>query len=182
MIQVEPLNERNLAGAGRCDGLFTVTGRLELAAEADVLRYSVVSVPPYDKRYPAEPVDYPAWIGAPEREVFLATLDGHVAGEMRILRYWNGYAYIDDLVVDRAFRRRGVGRALIEQAKAWAREQGLPGVMLETQNNNLAGCALYTQCGFTLAGFDRFLYCALHPGTEEIALYWYWFAASAPGG
>jgi streptothricin acetyltransferase len=45
--------------------------------------------------------------------------------------------------------------------------------MLETQNDNVPACLFYERCGFTLAGFDRNLYRALRPDTEEIALYWY---------
>jgi streptothricin acetyltransferase len=182
MIRVEALNARNLPDAGRCDGLFTVDGRLVLSAEADRLRYTVVRMPSYEKRYPAEPLDVAAWIGDPGRAVYLAYLDGQVAGEMRILRYWNRYAYIDDIVVHRPLRRRGVGRALLDRARQWAQEQSLAGVMLETQNNNLAACRLYAACGFELAGFDRLLYRGLHPGTEEVALYWYWTCGDASAG
>jgi streptothricin acetyltransferase len=182
MIQVKVAEALNLPDAGRCDGQFTVEGRLVLSAEQDVLSYKVDSLPPYEKRYPAEAIDYAAWIGNPDRAMFLAYLDEQVAGEMRISRSWNGFAYIDDIVVDRQFRRLGVGRELIEQAKQWSQAHGLAGVMLETQNNNLAGCRLYARSGFVLAGFDRFLYRALHPGTEEIALYWYWLPEVSPAG
>jgi RimJ/RimL family protein N-acetyltransferase len=44
----------------------------------------------------------------------------------------------------------------------------------------VAACRLYESCGFQLAGFDRCLYQGRHPGTAEIALYWYLvFAAAA---
>jgi streptothricin acetyltransferase len=66
------------------------------------------------------------------------------------------------------------------QAIGWARERGLPGVMLESQNIPLAGtfrngaaCRLYESCGFVLGGFDSYLYRGVMPGTREIALYWY---------
>jgi streptothricin acetyltransferase len=71
------------------------------------------------------------------------------------------------------FRRQGIGRRLIEQAIDWAKARGLPGLMLETQNNNVAGCHLYEACGFHLGGFDQDLYRAIDPNTTEIALYWY---------
>jgi streptothricin acetyltransferase len=47
--------------------------------------------------------------------------------------------------------------------------------MLETQNTNVAACLFYRRCGFELGGFDRFLYHAIHPDSDEIALYWYMF-------
>ena len=70
-------------------------------------------------------------------------------------------------------RNQGVGHALMQKAITWARQKGFPGMMLETQNINVAGCRLYESCGFRLGGFHRHLYGGLHPGTDEIALYWY---------
>jgi ribosomal protein S18 acetylase RimI-like enzyme len=75
--------------------------------------------------------------------------------------------------VEPEYRGEGIGRALIECAIAWAKEKGLPGIMLETQDNNVPACRLYARCGFTLRGFDTHLYKALDPDTDEIALYWY---------
>jgi streptothricin acetyltransferase len=86
---------------------------------------------------------------------------------------WNRFAIIWDIAVDPPFRRRGIGRRLIEQATAWARARDLPGVMLETQHINVAACRLYESCGFILEGFDACLYRGAMPGTREIALFWY---------
>lgn len=66
-----------------------------------------------------------------------------------------------------------IGQALMERAVEWAKSKGFPGMMLETQSNNVAACRLYERCGFMLGGFDSYLYKALDPGTDEIALYWY---------
>ena len=30
----------------------------------------------------------------------------------------------------------------------------MPGIMLETQNNNVAACKFYEKCGFVIGGFD----------------------------
>jgi streptothricin acetyltransferase len=179
MISVEELTASNLGDAGRCDGAFEVSARLVISAGAGKLAYTVAAVPPYEKRYPAEAVDYAGYIGQPDRVVYLAYVDGRTAGEMRLCRWWNRFGYVEDIVVDRPFRRRGVGGALIGRAKQWAQRTGLPGMMLETQDNNVAACRLYARCGFELAGFDRRLYQGLHPGTDEIALYWYWIVEDA---
>jgi len=81
--------------------------------------------------------------------------------------------YLEDITVKTAYRRQGIGRALVNRAIDWTRSRQLPGIMLETQNNNVAACRFYERCGFELGGFDRHLYGALHPDTREIALYWY---------
>jgi streptothricin acetyltransferase len=100
-------------------------------------------------------------------------VDGQLAGQIRVFKNWNAYAYIDDIAVEPGYRGQGVGRALMERAIAWAKSKGFPGMMLETQNNNVAGCRLYERCGFELCGFDTHLYKAVDPGTDEVALYWY---------
>lgn len=174
MITIEEINPHNLQDADRCDGAFLVDAKLNLSAENGHITYTPVNVPPYEKRYPLDEVDFTTYLASPDRTVFFAYIDGAIAGQIRLRRWWNHYGYIEDIVVDRRYRRLGVGRALIQQAIEWARQKQLPGIMLETQNNNLAGCRLYESCGFELAGFDRCLYQGIDPASDEIALYWYY--------
>ena len=54
-------------------------------------------------------------------------------------------------------RRRGVGRALVEDVIGFAREQGADRVTLCTQTENAAALALYASAGFTDAG-RRFVF------------------------
>ncbi len=178
-ITLQQLDEQNFRDVNRCDGTFTVDARLVLQAENDVIHYTVVSVPSYQKRYPAEELDYPTYLHHPDKAIFCAYADGQLAGQVIVRKYWNRFAYIDDIAVDVSFRRLGVGRALLQHAVTWARARQLAGVMLETQNNNIAGCRLYESCGFKLGGFDRYLYQGLQPDTDEVALYWYLLFAEA---
>ena len=177
---IQPVDEQNFGDVNRCDGAFTIDSRLVLHAANDVIRYTIVSVPPYAKRYPAEELDYPTYLYHPAKAIFCAYADGQLAGQVIVRKFWNGYAYIDDIVVDVKFRRLGVGRALVQAVVTWAKDRQLAGVMLETQNNNIAACRLYESCGFQLGGFDRFLYHGLNPDTEEIALYWYLLFNAVP--
>ncbi|MBP1692388.1 MAG: streptothricin acetyltransferase [Chloroflexi bacterium] len=173
-ITIEEINPRNIQDADRCDAAFTVEAKLVLSAENDRIHYSTVRIPSYLKRYPLDSIDLSTYINNPDKAVFFAYVDGRIAGQIRLCRYWNRYAYIEDIVVDTKYRRQGVGRGLIRQGIRWAIEKQLPGVMLETQNNNIAACCLYASCGFELAGFDRCLYQGINPETDEIALYWYY--------
>jgi streptothricin acetyltransferase len=61
----------------------------------------------------------------------------------------------------------------MDLAVAWAKAQGLAGLTLETQSNNVPACRFYSRYGFTLGGYDRLLYRALDRDTREVALYWY---------
>jgi streptothricin acetyltransferase len=152
---------------------FEVKSKLILQAENGSIRYTVVDVPPYTKQYDPEKVELESYVDHPDGVVFFAWHAEEAIGQIRLRRYWNGYAYIEDLAVEPEYRGEGIGRALIECAIAWAKEKGLPGIMLETQDNNVPACRLYARCGFTLRGFDTHLYKALDPDTDEIALYWY---------
>jgi streptothricin acetyltransferase len=172
-LTIQQLDEQNFGDVNRCDGTFTVDSKLVSHAENDVIRYTVVSVPPYQKRYPPEELDYPTYLNHPDKTIFFAYADGQLAGQVIVRKNWNHYAYIKDIVVDVDFRRLGVGRALLQRTVAWAKAKQLAGIMLETQNNNVAACRLYESCGFKLGSFDRYLYQGLHVGVAEIALYWY---------
>jgi streptothricin acetyltransferase len=173
-ITIHEIDQNNIQDANHCDGAFIINAKLILSAENDQIHYTIVQVPPFQKCYPRDAVDYSAYICNPDKTVFFAYMDGQIAGQIRLCRWWNHYAYIEDIVVDRGFRRQGVGRALIQQAIHWASEKHFPGIMLETQNNNISGCRLYESCGFELGGFDRCLYQGILPNTDEIALYWYY--------
>ena len=173
VITIEELDQRNLQDVHRTGTTFTVDSELVLQAEDGVIRYAVTPIPPYHKHYAPDEIDHASYVGHPDRAVFLAYVDGEPAGQIRLRRNWNHYAYVEDIVVDVHFRKRGVGRALMERAIEWAKAKHLPGIMLETQNNNVAACQLYERCGFVLGGFDRYLYKGITPDTEESALYWY---------
>ena len=54
--------------------------------------------------------------------------------------------------VDRDWRGRGVGTALVRAAIDWARGQGLHKLCLEVFPHNAAGIAMYAKCGFVEEG------------------------------
>ncbi|MBI3731926.1 MAG: GNAT family N-acetyltransferase [Chloroflexi bacterium] len=60
-----------------------------------------------------------------------------------------GFLFVDELYVLRAFRRRGVARALLQRIKALARERGLAGVRLLVRPENDAARRLYREDGFS---------------------------------
>lgn len=108
-----------------------------------------------------------------ERMIALARVDGQVAGYLVCLRGWNQCAEIHRLEVDRQHRMHGVARRLVDAARGWAGEQGLPALRLKTQADNVPACRFYARYGFTLAGADRMLYRWLDGPQDETALFWY---------
>ena len=149
----------------------TVTSRLLLGIENEKLVYTIVPVPAYEKDYAAEDVDYGFDEGG--ATIFFAEVDGKIAGRIKMMKWWNQFGYVEDLVVNPEYRGMGIGRKLLERGIQWARENNYPGVMLETQDNNVPACMLYQSCGFVLSGFDRNVYKAINPDAKETALYWY---------
>jgi GNAT superfamily N-acetyltransferase len=77
------------------------------------------------------------------------------------------------IAVERTKRRTGAAQKLMAAAHVWARSVNAPGLRLETQNVNVSACLFYRHYGFTLGGYDRFLYNAL-PEKDEVALFWYY--------
>ncbi len=110
--------------------------------------------------------------------LYLAVEDSHTGKLVALLdmerERWRDTATIWNLMVDRAYRRQGVGRELIGRAIAWAREQGLRAIMLETQTNNLAACRFYHALGFKLCGLDDHFYSNDDIGAQEVAIFWWY--------
>jgi GNAT superfamily N-acetyltransferase len=150
---------------------FMVEARLVLGMVDEELIYTVAPVEPYERDIPAEDTEYGFDDAGPT--IFFAEVDGKLAGRIKMLQWWNRFAYVDDLVVNPEFRGLGLGRKLLERGIQWARDHRFPGVMLETQDDNVPACTLYQSCGFVLRGFDRDVYKAIHSNTRETALYWY---------
>jgi len=126
----------------------------------------------YDKDYPGLELDYSQYINSRKRAIFLAYIDNECVGRIILRENWNKYCYVEDIAVARDYRRMGIGKKLIETAVKWAKEQKMPGFMLETQDVNLAACKLYASCGFILGGVDTMLY-GNGPNKGEKALFWY---------
>lgn len=82
---------------------------------------------------------------------------------------WHQRLILWFLYIAPAWRRRGVGRALIERVEQHGREIGATHVWLETSNVNVPGVAAYNRLGYALVGADRLYYGAYMPG--ESALY-----------
>ena len=105
-------------------------------------------------------------------DVFVAESDGHVVGYI-VLRCerWNRRGVITDLYVDRAYRGRGIGRALIDVIDSAARGAGMNRMWVETQDVNAPALRFYLAAGFVLGGLDTTLYDPATPAGREIALY-----------
>ena len=89
---------------------------------------------------------------------FMGTNPAGIAILIRIpkLDARQGYLYLDELHVLHPYRRRGVGRALLERSIELAAEHGLRGLRLLTRIDNAPARRLYESVGF--AGNETFFY------------------------
>lgn len=171
-IQIQKVNSENKNQVDNFDRKFTVKEKIALSMENGNLIYSIIPVSTYEKGYDEEEsVAIDSFIDNDEKIIFFAFVDGQLAGQIKMIKWWNQFAWIDDLVVNPQFRSLGVGKSLIAEAVRWSKEKRFPGIMLETQDDNVAACHLYQSCGFVLGGFDKFTFKNIKP--NEIALFWY---------
>ena len=90
-------------------------------------------------------------------QLFVAEVEGQVAGfgcvwlEREPESYLTSlapYAYISDLVVLPAYRRQGLGSALLAQAEAFAKEQEARALRINVLARNEGAKGVYHQAGF----------------------------------
>jgi GNAT superfamily N-acetyltransferase len=79
-------------------------------------------------------------------------------------------ALLWDIRVAPSSRGRGVGRALLAAAEAWAQSRDARWLEVETQNINAPACRFYERNGFVLRAVDPFAYPTL---PSETQLLWY---------
>jgi ribosomal protein S18 acetylase RimI-like enzyme len=65
-------------------------------------------------------------------------LNEECVGQIILRRNWNKYCFIEDIAVSSEHRKKSIGKKLIDLAINWAKTNGMQGLMLETQDNNLS--------------------------------------------
>ena len=85
-------------------------------------------------------------------KVFVAVLEGAVVGYVHANSYDVLYAphmkNIMGIAVSASCKRRGIGRALLEQVEAWAARDGAAGIRLVSGSERLDAHAFYRSCGY----------------------------------
>ncbi|MFQ6099956.1 MAG: GNAT family N-acetyltransferase [Anaerolineae bacterium] len=88
-------------------------------------------------------------------DVLVAEIDGHVVGFLALsfVPALSGLrALIDDLAVDPAYRRQGIGAALVEAAIQRADRRGATHLLVDTSRGDPAARDFYQACGFEAGG------------------------------
>jgi len=113
----------------------------------------------YEKRFPLPSM----MIGYYQRVLgtglsFKAVEDDAFIGLTIADTQWNGIAIVWELHVDPSYRRRGIGRALLEAVEDAARSKGLRMVSIEVQSTNVPALDFYRACGYEVGAIDTAFY------------------------
>lgn len=100
----------------------------------------------------------------PDHKTFVAVVNGQIAGMAGMTKNYSYeqndiYVRVIALVVNHAFRKKGVGKKLMETSEAWAKEIGANAVLLNCGNREerTAARQFYQQIGYEIksSGFAK---------------------------
>lgn len=83
--------------------------------------------------------------------LFFLLKDGQIAGMLTVGTYCSptgGKAWIEDVVVDEAFRGQGLSKLLVAHAISFVKQRNIPLLMLTSNPKRIAANKLYQAMGF----------------------------------
>ena len=103
---------------------------------------------------------FDAHLDDPDQALFVAELDGAVAGLVRVQAFERPeiadvpaltprrYAMVQELVVAQSHQRRGIATRLMAETHRWARDRGLTEIQLTVYDFNQPALRLYDKLGY----------------------------------
>ena len=92
---------------------------------------------------------------------FVAEENGVILGTLTLVTYripTGKKAWIEDVVVEKNGRGKGIGKLLLEHAMQFAAEQGIPKIDLTSNPTRVAANELYKKIGFQLRDTNVYRY------------------------
>lgn len=87
--------------------------------------------------------------------IFGVKIDGEIVGWMTVgMESWNNRLRVYELLVLEQYRKRGIGKILLDKAKQIAKQKHCRAIVLETQTNNANAIEFYKKQGFEFDGLD----------------------------
>ena len=95
--------------------------------------------------------DFAYYFAGNEDLICIAEVNGAVIGflSMEVHREETDYIYLDDFSVDKEYRGRGIGTAMLKEAEQYARRLAIDTLVLHVEKNNAAARRLYERHGFS---------------------------------
>ncbi len=117
----------------------------------------ILILPFFSKSHPFVSKTMLSWIRDENSDYLVAEVNGAIVGFLSIKRALSpdlpifkrtGSALIDSCVVDEEHRRKGIAKALFEEAREWAKGKGIDTVQLMVWSKNKSAIDLYRSLGF----------------------------------
>jgi len=104
----------------------------------------------------------------------VAEEDGRLIGFLDVeIESWRSVARVWNLLVDKQYRRQGIGTELMKKAKEFAREKDCRAMTVETQTTNWPALNFYLKMGFQICAVDDHFYTNHDLERKEVALFLY---------
>jgi DNA-binding MarR family transcriptional regulator/N-acetylglutamate synthase-like GNAT family acetyltransferase len=92
---------------------------------------------------------------AARERCWIAEVDGEAVGSVFVVKQARATAKLRLLIVEPKARGRGLGKRLVQECIAFARDKGYRRLVLWTQSNLAAARAIYQGCGFRLVKTEK---------------------------
>jgi streptothricin acetyltransferase len=171
-IVISPLKDELIEDINQTNDSFKVFGKLVPSFQSGKWSFEEkLFDETKDIRFPDDKLDWSQYINREDKALFLAYKNNQCIGQIRIVKDWNRFCYIENIATKKEYRGSGVGALLLKKAEEWAKQRKLIGMSLEAQDDNLGACRFYVKQGFILGGVDT-LKQSYNPHIET-TLYWY---------
>lgn len=171
-IMITPLTKDLVEDINMTNDYFTLYGKVVPSLQSGKWSYTEVL---FDKtretRFPDDKLEWSQYINQEDKALFLAYINNVCIGQIRIIKDWNRFCYIENIATKKDYRGSGVGTLLLNKAEEWAKQRNLIGMSLEAQDDNLGACRFYVKQGFILGGVDTLK--QSYNSDIETTLYWY---------
>lgn len=173
MIEIRPIDHAHRGDLRLPNEPFALWGRMRPSFENGTWRHSTELFAPEDVGemcFPDENYDFDALSAG---HAFLGAYDGERCVGLALLAdACFKHMYLEDLKVNRFYRRQGVGSALVRASLKLARARGYNGLYTVGQDNNLSACLFYLKEDFVIGGFDDHVYLGTaQEGKADIIFY-----------
>ncbi|MEK4667788.1 GNAT family N-acetyltransferase [Niallia sp. FSL R7-0271] len=171
-ITVKPFQREHISIINKTNEPFSIIGRLIPSFNNGKWTYEeeLYEHTSYTK-FPDDNLEWDDYINKENKIIFLAFIGDEYIGQIRLIKDWNKFCYIENIAVCKDYRKNGVGKTLFATAEQWAIQMSLRGISLEAQDDNLLACKFYIKQGMELGGVDTLKH-AFHPNIDK-TLYWY---------
>ncbi|MYL64285.1 GNAT family N-acetyltransferase [Bacillus hwajinpoensis] len=171
-IIISPLTNELIDDINKTNDYFKLYGRVVPSLQSGKWSYKEVLLDETrETRFPDDKLDWSQYINRENKILLLAYMNKNCIGQIRIIKEWNRFCYIENIAIKKKYRGSGVGKLLLNKAEEWAKQRNLIGMSLEAQDDNLGACRFYVKQGYILGGVDT-LKQSFNPNIET-TLYWY---------